>query len=169
MTAAYAYHQRNKALPLSPDYFTPLTLVKATKLTSTIREFTFHSDASSPHVLNPLIPSAYWVKHDGIQVARPYTPIKVTSKDGKDELTFAIRVYPDGTMSRWLWTKTSGDVVEWRGPIPSADWTFDPKRDTSLLLVRASLFMMVRVDDDIRCRLPEELGLLQCGKSFKMP
>ena len=130
-------HVRNQSLQFRESEFIPLSLAHSTRVTPTIHALTFQLPTALPASHFSRIPFAVYAKHDLIQIERPYTPTSLLRNDQGDVVGFEVmlRVYPDGTMSRFLAKKEKGDLVEWRGPVHHAHFTLDANRHRSLLLV----------------------------------
>ena len=71
------------------------------------------------------------ITSDGGYVIRPYTPVSSRKKEGSFQV--AIKIYPDGAMSRCVSEWKVGVNVEWRGPF--GDYRYFPKGNGKMLLL----------------------------------
>ena len=69
---------------------------------------------SSPDASSPLLDSK------GKPIIRPYTPISPSNQPG--ELTFLIKKYDQGKMSKYIHDLQLGDKLSVKGPIPKFDF-----------------------------------------------
>ncbi|KAF5331545.1 hypothetical protein D9611_007643 [Ephemerocybe angulata] len=115
-----------KNAPLSPRYFTPVTVVSNEESGPDTKVLTL---AVPPEVLAASDPNGFhtiwsvFIKDDDIQVERPYTPLY--GIDDKGHMVFWIKKYPRGEVGRWLHTKAPGEKIEFRGPLATWDWKND--------------------------------------------
>ncbi|KIY45852.1 riboflavin synthase domain-like protein [Fistulina hepatica ATCC 64428] len=121
----FFYPDKSRSAPtaadarLSPTRFTPLRIVSADHVGPDSLLLTVHVP---PHQRPDPIWSVF-IKDDAIQVERPFTPLESIDADGN--MSFWIKRYRGGEVSRWLHTKTAGEHLEMRGPLQT--WLWDPK------------------------------------------
>ncbi|KAI0033349.1 hypothetical protein K488DRAFT_47898 [Vararia minispora EC-137] len=105
--------------PLSPTYFTPLTVIASEPCGPSLKLLTLHVPLEClPSTDDPTFPLPIWsiyVKDDDIQVERPYTPLEGIDADGNIKLW--VKKYQHGEVGRWLHTKKPEDQIEVRGPL----------------------------------------------------
>lgn len=120
------YQRRRERGEMEPFKYHPVRISKVEQVGQNL--WNLHLiplHASFPHI--PAVSSIY-IKHQGMQIERPYTPVKSSPQS----LELLVRVYPQGEMSRYLVGHKEGDLLEVRGPIN----TFKaPEPDHSLLMV----------------------------------
>ncbi|KAF8215790.1 ferredoxin reductase-like protein, partial [Mycena galopus ATCC 62051] len=127
--AYYAYSTRSGAIPtslplaLSPDEFVTLSLKKVVPYNHNSSTFIFELPpktssklpVASCVVVQAADPEALKDKK-GNTVTRPYTPISAADNTG--ELTFLIKKYETGVMSKHIHDLKPGDSLKIKGPIP---------------------------------------------------
>lgn len=112
---------------ISPRIFVPSKVISNessgpdTKLLKIAAPEYFHPRNNTANNFNSVW--SVFIKDDDIQVERPYTPLHGIDKDGN--MLFWIKKYPKGEVGRWLHTKTPGDGIELRGPLPTWPWKDD--------------------------------------------
>lgn len=122
--AVYVLQQRNRHVcgPLSPSAFTPAMIIKTDDHGPASKIITVQLPPRTSVVNTASIWSVF-LKHDDIQVERPYTPLE--DVDEKNQVRFWIKRYPTGEVSRWVHKKQVGDHVEIRGPLQTWLWQAD--------------------------------------------
>jgi len=103
--------------PMAPTHFTPATIVSTTPFAGPSKLIT----VSLPQAALPAggAPGTIWsvyIKDTDLQIERPYTPLEGLSAD-TGEMTFWVKRYEGGEVSRWLCSQTVGDTLEVRGPV----------------------------------------------------
>ena len=135
--------------PLSPSYFTPLTLTSSENSGPDTKLLTL---TVPPHLLPPpdsydLIPIwSVFIKDDDIQVERPYTPLEGVNEDGR--MVFWIKKYEKGEVGRWLHSKSVGDTVEIRGPLKT--WIWQEGVWDEVIMVRVSPLFSLSIISDLQ-------------------
>ncbi|KAJ2522146.1 hypothetical protein GGI11_001812 [Coemansia sp. RSA 2049] len=126
---------------LTPEKYTPLTLVAKERLTHDTARFRFRVnrprfDGDQEKLVDSVVEQGVWavdVKDHAVQTFRTYTPVAYHVSESVDEDTGArhghmdlvVKRYPSGSVSRFLHDTRVGDQVEMRGPILS--WPFGNK------------------------------------------
>lgn len=91
---------------------------RSTSLAPFLPSFLFHSFALPTPTTRLGLPTGRHITlkgtWDGAEVMRPYTP--VTDDDTRGSVTFVVKVYPTGRVSRLLGDLKVGDSVEAKGP-----------------------------------------------------
>lgn len=78
---------------------------------------------------------SYYVKEPALQVERAYTPLAMLARGEASALTFLVKRYTDGEMSRYLHRLRPGASVSLRGPVPT--WTLgDAPMPKEIVMVR---------------------------------
>lgn len=62
---------------------------------------------------------SYYVKEPSLQVERAYTPLHYFAREDLRTLSFVIKRYVDGEMSRYLHRLRPGATISLRGPVPT--------------------------------------------------
>jgi len=109
--------------PLSPSYFTPLTLASSENSGPNTKLLTFKvppDTLPSPDSYDLAPIWSVFIKDDDIQVERPYTPLEGVDEQGR--MRFWIKKYEKGEVGRWLHSKSIGDTIEIRGPLKTWLW-----------------------------------------------
>ena len=104
---------------LSPDAWTPFTLLKKTREShDTVRLTYALADARSPAALPvaSCLMARLPVGEGGKWVQKPYTPVDSPGATG--ELTLVVKAYPEGKLSPALAALEPGSVTELKGPFP---------------------------------------------------
>jgi NAD(P)H-flavin reductase len=93
-----------------------------------------------------------YVKDDSIQIIRPYTPIlkealtrfdtQGQNQDMANVFELAVKVYPDGQVSKMLGGLKRGDEVEFRGPMTSQHTLYPFEKETNLTMVWQSSWLL---------------------------
>ncbi|KAJ2656974.1 hypothetical protein IWW48_004746 [Coemansia sp. RSA 1200] len=126
---------------LTPEKYTPFTLVAKERLTHDTARFRFRVnrprfDGDQEKLVDSMVEQGVWavdVKDHAVQTFRTYTPVAYHVSESVDEDTGArhghmdlvVKRYPSGSVSRFLHDTRVGDQVEMRGPILS--WPFGNK------------------------------------------
>lgn len=107
--------------PLSDQKFTPLKIISSTPASENAKIITL---AVPSHLMpddSALAPIfSFFIKDSDIQVQRPYTPLDGIDENGN--MSFWIKRYFDGEVSRWLHNKNIGEELEVRGPVRTFDF-----------------------------------------------
>ncbi|RKP05639.1 hypothetical protein THASP1DRAFT_19553 [Thamnocephalis sphaerospora] len=116
-----------------PEQFCSLPLTDVAQLTDDTYLYTFA--LARPIAQPDSAVWSVWVKDDTLQAARRYTPVNVpdTADAPISHLQLAVRVYPDGQVSRFLWRKRIGDHVELCGP--KLTWKYQAQKHRHVLLL----------------------------------
>lgn len=61
-----------------------------------------------------------FLKEDGENVMRSYTPISTSTQYKAGTLEFMIKIYPEGKMTKWLSTLKVGDLLPISSPLPTS-------------------------------------------------
>lgn len=136
-------------LPLSP--FTPATLSSIENSGPNTKLLTL---SIPPHLLPP--PSSWhldpiwsvYIKDDDIQVERPYTPLQGIDEHG--HMSFWIKKYETGEVSRWLHSKHVGDTIEIRGRIKTWIWKDDTWDEIVMVCHNPCFLTLILYFEDIR-------------------
>lgn len=75
--------------------------------------------ASSSELARRLAIYSYYVKEPSLQVERAYTPLALLSRADPHTLSFWVKRYTDGEMSRYLHRLRPSAAVALRGPEPT--------------------------------------------------
>ncbi|KAB5595469.1 FAD-binding domain oxidoreductase [Ceratobasidium theobromae] len=107
--------------PLSDQKFAPLKIISSTPASENAKIITL---AVPSHLMpddSALAPIfSFFIKDSDIQVQRPYTPLDGIDENGN--MSFWIKRYFDGEVSRWLHNKNIGEELEVRGPVRTFDF-----------------------------------------------
>lgn len=107
--------------PLSDLKFTPLKIVSSVPASENAKLITLNVPEHLMPDDSALAPVfSFYIKDSDIQVQRPYTPLDGIDDNGN--VTFWIKRYEDGEVSRWLHGKHVGDELEVRGPVRTVDF-----------------------------------------------
>jgi len=120
----YANPFEAKVLPLSPDYFTPLKLLRKEKLNDHTSLFVLEvPPALRPHQNDGKAIKSVHVMQPELSIQRAYTPLSVAGF-ANGELELVVKRYADGEMSRYMHRQQVGDEIKVRGPVQT--WLLDP-------------------------------------------
>lgn len=98
--------------------------------------------AADDDVARRLAIYAYYIKEPSLQVERAYTPLEMLARTDPHMLSFVVKRYSDGEMSRYLHRLRPTSPVSLRGPVPT--WELGTARvPTEIVLVRAALTQLV--------------------------
>ena len=81
----------------------------------------------TPDVQSGLAIYSYYIKEPTLQVERAYTPLLMLARTDRSSLTFLIKRYVDGEVSRYLHRLRPGTTVSIRGP--EVTWQLAPGQE----------------------------------------
>ncbi|WFC94404.1 cytochrome-b5 reductase [Malassezia brasiliensis] len=85
---------------------------------------------------------AYYIKEPSLQVERAYTPLEMLARTDPSTLSFLVKRYADGEMSRYLHRLRPSSPVSLRGPVPTWELGTGPVPE-EIVLVRGPLTQLV--------------------------
>lgn len=81
---------------------------------------------------------AYYIKEPSLQVERAYTPVEMLARADPSTVSFVVKRYADGEMSRYLHRLRPSSPVSLRGPVPTWELGTAPV-PAEIVLVRDAL------------------------------
>ncbi|KAL4067277.1 hypothetical protein V8B97DRAFT_1976861 [Scleroderma yunnanense] len=80
---------------------------------------------------------------NGKPIARPYTPISPSDAEG--ELTFLIKKYENGNVSKYIHSLAPGDTLDVKGPLPKWPWKMNEFDEVGLIAGGTGITPMYQV------------------------
>jgi len=138
-----------KGSGLSPDEFRQFTLREVHPYNYNTKRYIFNVENLESHSNMIPVSSCVLFKYigsDGKPVIRPYTPI---SSKAKNELTFLIKEYPQGIMSKHVANLKPGDTIEIKGPFPKLKYEANMKKHIGMIAGGTGITPMLQVIEKI--------------------
>ncbi|KAF9225294.1 ferredoxin reductase-like protein [Gyrodon lividus] len=121
--------------PLDPQNFIDITLKKVEPYNHNTSKFVFDLGDGKASLL-PVTSCVYLKTEDftdakGKPMYRPYTPISASDLEG--ELTFIIKKYETGNVSKYIHSLKPGDKLAVKGPLPKWSWKMNEFDEVGLI------------------------------------